>query len=312
LAYITCLLSNETASIVPAVGLLYYKIFEHETAVESARKTWGYWAIFAVYMLLRVTVLGLHPTGAFALGDTFGATLLHIKGAVVRVIGVAPTIYNVTHANGAEGIAIWLVGCLYLGTFTFLLIAIMRRSIWDRAVRDLVLFGVSVFIVGMLPELTFSQHDWALYNLGIADVGITFIVASLGVRSESAETGNRERRYVIVTAGLFFLFSVVQVWGPGGVNEVQGSNVLGRQVSLLYKYVSAEIKRRGAQRGPITLRISGDRRRWTSWMVASPFGLDVLAGTRSGSRVCYSRTCRADMTVHWNFKEKRFEGVREK
>ncbi len=312
IAYIACLLSNETASVVPAVAFLYYKIYEHDTIVESTRKTLGYWAVFALYMMLRVTVLGLHPGGAFEIGDKFGATVLHVMGAVVHVIGVAPTIYNVTHANGAEGVAIWLVGCLYLGTFAFLLIAIMWRSIGDRAVRELVLFGVSVFIVGMLPELTFSQHDWALYNLGIPDIGIAFIVASLGVSSVSAETGNRGRGCVIVAAGLFFLFSVVQIWGPGGLNDVQGLNVSGRQVSLLYKHVSAEIKKMGAHQRPITLRIAGDRNRQTSWMVASPFGLDVLTGRRSGSRVCYSRTCRADITVHWNSREKRFQWAREK
>ncbi|UEO01010.1 hypothetical protein A9R16_006345 [Acidiferrobacter thiooxydans] len=308
LAYIACLLSNETASVVPAVAFLYYKIYERETIVESTRKTLGYWGIFALYITLRVTVLGLHAAGAFALGDTFGATFLHVMGAVVHVIGVAPTSYNVTHANGAEGVAARIVEYFYLGTFAFLMVAIIWRSIRDRVVRRFVLFGMSVFIVGMLPELTFSQHDWALYNLGIPDVGIAFIVVSLGM---DAEMRNWKRRYVIFVASLFFLFSVVQVWGPGGLNEVQGLNVLGQQMSLLSKHISAEIKRSSAHRGPVTLRISGDRNKYTSWMVASPFWLDVLTGARSGSRVCYSRTCRADITVHWNSREKRFQWARE-
>ena len=312
LGYIACLLSNETASVVPAVALFYYKVYGRETIVESARKTLGYWGIFALYMTLRVTVLGFHPAGVFELGDTFDATLLHVMGAVIHVGGVAPSIYNVTHASGAGGVAARIVEYCYLGAFALLMIAIIRRSVGDSRVRELVLFGVSLFLVGMLPELTFSQHDWALYNLGIPDVGIAFIVASLGVHSVSAERGDRGRLYVMVVAGLFFLFSVVQTWGPGGLNDVQGLNVLGRQVSLLYKHVSAEIRRGSVHQGPITLRISGDRNRYTSWMVASPFGLDVLTGTRSGSRVCYSRTCRAEITVHWNSREKRFQWAREK
>ena len=306
-AYIACLLSNETASVVPAIGLYYYNIYQYKPIAESIRKTLGYWEIFTLYMILRVTFLGLHPSGAFTLGDTFSATLLHITSSAVRVAGFAATIYNVTHGNGVEGVGIRIVEWLYIGSLTFLLITIMWRSIRDRAVRKLVLFGLSVFIVGILPELAFSQHNWSLYNLGIPDIGITLIVASLAVSNVSEEIKKRESRYVIVAAGLFFSLSIAQIWGPGGINDVQGLNVLGRQVSLLSKHVSMEIKRKGAHRKPIILHISGDRRRKTSWMMAGPFWLDVLTGTPSGSRICYSRSCRADITVHWNSRKKRFQ-----
>ena len=308
LAYIVCLLSNETASIVPAIGFLYYTIYKHETLAASARKTLWYWAIFVLYMILRVTVLGLHPTGVFTFGDTFGATAYHIAGAVVHVVGVAPTFYNVTTSSGAVKIVRYLVGYFYFAAGTVLLISIVRRSITDLAARNLVLFGGALFIVGLLPELMFAQHDWALYNLGIPNIGVVFIAASLGIGDMSEGEKNRGRRYVLLAAGLLLLFSIIQIWGPGGLNDVQGSNVLGRQVSRLYKRVSIEIKK-SAHKGQITLRIVGDKKRWTSWMLASPFGLDVLAGTRSGSRVCYSRACRADITVYWNAKRKQFENV---
>lgn len=304
LAYALCLLANETASVFPAIAFLYSFAYQNKTINASIKSTWIYGAMFAIYMLLRFTIIGFHPHGAFTSRASIKLTVAHMIGTLTNILGFAPTLYNVTHAIGIAGAIPRVTKYLYCSIGLMALIMIIEGAIADAKARSLVVFGIGIGFFGLLPELAFSQHDWALYNLGIPDIGIVFVMASLGVRG--VKWGHAKRAVAVATGGLFFLLSAAQIWGSGGNNEVQGLNVLGRQVTQAYQYISKEMRQKHLE-GQVVVRIKGDRTKYTYWMMGHNYGIDLLIGVPHGGRVCYNYGCHANITLRWDQRTQRFE-----
>ena len=137
---------------------------------------------------------------------------------------------------------------------------------WQKARLGggLLLFGVGVFVIGLLPLLPFSR-DWSSYNIAISLIGASIALAAL---LQWVAVGNLLS--VIAAAGILVV-NVAAVYGPSGLNSVDGVRVLSREAQFVATHIEAARAKAG---GPVSVDVLGDPS-VTEWTV-QPIWLPLL------------------------------------
>ena len=252
LFYVIGLLCNETAAVVPAIALLYEVAVRRVRFRTALRNTQWLWCAAIVYGIFRL-IIGFHPGGAFSM--TFSALgWIRLTGsAVVQGLGLTSTFHNALSGAGD-----WRAPAL-LALILCSTVAVGVATLWWQKAREsvgLLIFGAGTFVIGLLPLLPFSR-DWSYYNLAIPLIGVSIVVAAL---LQWVPIGNVLS--VVAAAGIF-LVNVAAVYGPEGLNAVDGVRVLSKEAQFVDSHVVAARAKTGA---PVSVDVLGDPSA-TEWTV---------------------------------------------
>lgn len=176
--YVICLLSNETTIVLPGMMLCYEWIMQRSSFRSGIVKTLPLWIVAAVYLVLRLTVIGTHMAGTFSVvfpGPLWVTLFLRSLGAS---FGYSGPYLNVLHSKSAWSVLLVSSTIVAWGGVVILwILALIKRVYSNDSVR-LALFGALSFVIGMLILLPFG-HNFADYNLALPLVGVSTFVASV-------------------------------------------------------------------------------------------------------------------------------------
>lgn len=289
--YVATLLSNETMTSLPLLALCYLVIWKRASLRSALIQSAGLWITFALYVVARVTVLGLHPAGGFALVISPIAWAQLTGQSIVLMLGWSdwlgvllhfapapwPTVARVTIALAGATLALLLAA----GIFQFtrrLLAATSTRAAGAADGARLVLLGICWLVGGLTPILPIV-NDFSPYNTALSMIGLAVVVVGVGRIAGKFGPG------LVCAAGCaFVLLNALVLFGNGGLVQVEGSAQLARASAQAYAAMSA-----AEARHPGRLRVLIESDSATDYNLASGityFGweTDLVA---PGSTVCY-------------------------
>lgn len=291
--YVTALMSNETAIVVPALVAVYYIVWERTGLVETAWRTASLWVAFLAYLVARVTFLGLHPSGPFAIILSPGTWLKLTAHSMLWMLGFTPTYLNVAEYSTspweqAAAVAKWL---LLLGIAVTVLVAvlrILRQRVLDTRALQLVTIGILWFVIGLSPILPIA-NDYSDYNLAISLIGFPLILA--GLATATGKVGS----VLALCIGVAYLFvNGLAAYGPGGAAQVDGVAVYAREAYYAYVQMTAYEQRHP---GPIHVQVNSSPA--VQWTMQTNLEAELVS---VGSEACYGAACpfTPDLRFHWN------------
>ncbi len=274
--FILCLLSNETTIILPFLALAYIVIGEHVAFPTAVRRTGLLWMILLGYLIFRFAIAGLPlaSSGPFAVVLSLPGWLFLIRSSLAHILGLSPTLRNVLGGASAlwrlaatAFLVIWILCLGVLGLFlanNFL----NRRATLPRETH-LFWVGVLWFVFGMAPILPFSR-DFSNYNLAIPLIGVSLCITSLVQITMQYGWQTRIMSLCLIIA--YFAVNWIGIYGPGGLNAVDGIRVLARADRVATYAISTVAS---ASRGPNIIDVTGSPT--TSKAVfQSPWLMDLL------------------------------------
>lgn len=313
LGYLAVLLANETAIVVPALVLTYLLVWKGASLRDAIVRTLPLWGLFVLYMIARLTFLGLSAGGPFALVLSPGVWAQLTAKSVVSILGFNPGLNNVATSSASWSSLVTVVSLsLFISIAAVVGAALVQtwRAPEDTRALRLIALGVLWFLIGMAPVLPFA-HNFADYNLSMPLLGFPLILAGLALAA---------RRYgpaLAVWVGVAYLaINALGGYGSGGLSQIDGVAYYGQQSRYAYTQMVAAEQRHP---GRLLVSVPSDAP-VVQWVVGNQWMADMVS---HGSVVCYGTTtpqcmsslpttctsasCRApDLVLQWDDQHYRF------
>lgn len=281
--YIVALLCDESATPLPLIALAVAMLMESDDLRMALRRTALLWIAFILYALFRVFVTGVAvaSAGPYAVHLNLALYSSLALTSLANCLGWVPPMFNAM--RGATGWSLLAMGCGVL--FVLCVIVAIVFSIRQRsgavALRG-VIAGIVWFGVALSPLLLFTTANWSYHNLEIPLMGVALAIGSL--------FNMRPSRLLVATAVIaalaFFAANLGAVYAPGGWNEVDGENALGRAAAPLYGELASEAA--NACHFPIEVNIAGPDIATGSHVAGHGYGVMAMTGSTSDINIVYS------------------------
>jgi hypothetical protein len=294
--FVVGLLSYETVVVLPLLVLVYEWILKQVCLTRAIRTTWPLWATLGLYAFARIALIGLQTVGDYRVVWSpltwLNLAIASIVWAVVDRVTVAPAltgpVFNVLTSGPLwTSLTVIAIGG-FIGIGLVVVIAfgldLARRGLRDRQEpMRLIGTGIVWFFVGLLPTLPFA-NVFSIYALSVPLLGAPLVVAGLARGLQTRYSPRLVTSAMLVWAMSLFAVTWVLIYGPGGLDEVEGTNQLGDAAQTVYLQVVAE---ETINPGPLDIAVVSSREgeQVAAVILAGDAAADLVA---PGSEVHYS------------------------
>ncbi len=288
LGYLAVLLANETAIVIPALVLTYLLVWKGVSIRDAIVRTLPLWGLFVLYMIGRLTFIGLSTGGPFALVLSPAVWAQLTAKSVVSILGFNPALDNVAAAPGgawstlvtAAAVNLFIAIAAVIGTA---LVQVWRGAPGDTRGLRLIVLGILWFLIGLAPVLPFARN-FADYNLSMSLLGFPLILAgfALGAR----QYGPALSLWVGVA---YLALNALGGYGPGGLSQTDGVAYYAQQSQYGYSQMLAAEQQHP---GRPLVSVPSDAP-VVQWVLGNQWMADMVS---HGSEICYGTTTQQCMS----------------